>query len=101
MQQTSRTPRTRYTGVAGAFSNPRITFHHEDTGIIFTVKGGRMNVQIMSRVDHEVHTISTKWIGPYDQSPQPTPSSHACRAAAAKWLNENPEAVVLYRDDRG
>jgi hypothetical protein len=97
MNQTARAPRTRYTSVAGNFSNPRITFHHEATGIIFTVKGGRMNVQVPDPDYHDqLTTIGTKWLGPYDQSPQPTPSAHACRAAAAKWLNENPEEVARY-----
>ena len=100
MQQTTRPPRTRYTSAAGQFSNPRITFHHEDTGLIFTVKGGRMNVQVPDG-NNGTTDIGTKWIGPYDQSGQATPSAHSCRAAAAKWLNENPEEVARYRDDRG
>lgn len=90
-----RAPRTNYTSAAGQFSNPRITFYHEDTGIIFTVKGGRLNAQVPDGRG-DVRTIGTKWIGPYDQSSQPTPSIHQCRAAAAKWLNENPEEVERY-----
>lgn len=97
MDVQTRTPRTRYTSAAGQFSNPRVTFYHEATGLIFTVKGGRMNVQIPDP-DYTGQTIDigTKWIGPYDQSPQPTPSLHTCRVAAAKWMNENPEEVARY-----
>jgi len=95
MDVSTRMPRTRYTSAAGQFSNPRVTFYHEATGIIFTVKGGRLNAQVPDTTGYN-QTIGTKWIGPYDQSPQPTPSLHACRVAAAKWLNENPEDVARY-----
>ena len=95
MNVATRTPRTRYTSAAGQFSNPRVNFYHEETGIIFTVKGGRLNASVPDGMGNTTD-IGTKWIGPYDQSPQPTPSLHACRVAAAKWLNENPELVAQY-----
>jgi hypothetical protein len=91
----TRTPRTRYTSAAGQFSKPRVTFYHEETGIVFTVKGGRLNASVPGP-DNDMMDIGTKWVGPHDMSLIDTPSLHACRVAAAKWLNENPELVAQY-----
>jgi len=93
MQQTTRLPRTRYTSAAGNFSNPRITFFHHETGIIFTVKGGRLEAAVPDN-ENGTRAIGTKWIGDFEANSNPTPSAHAARAAAAKWLNENPELVA-------
>jgi hypothetical protein len=95
MDVSTRAPRTRYTSAAGQFSNPRVNFYHEESGIIFTVKGGRLDAKVPDGKG-DVMAIGTKWIGDHAMNRQPTPSLHTCRVAAAKWLNENPELVAYY-----
>lgn len=96
MNVATRTPRTRYTSAAGQFSNPRVTFYHEETGIVFSVKGARLDAKVPDQFGNSP-TIGTKWLGDFRATNvYPTPSLHACRVAAARWLNENPELVAQY-----